>query len=53
MTLVGPVVGIDVPDIKLRWLLPFVWLLFESAKTASGVASRSATGARLVDSPAA
>ena len=40
MTLAGPVVGIDVPDIKLRWLLPFVWLLFESAKTAPGAASR-------------
>jgi hypothetical protein len=52
VTLVGPVVGIDVPDIKLRWLLPFVWLLFESAKTASRATSRSATGAQLVDSPA-
>ena len=52
VTLVGPAVGINAPDIKLRWLLPFVWLLFESAKAASGDASRSATGARLVDSPA-
>ena len=35
-TLAGPLVGIDVPDIKVRWLLPFVWLLFESVKPAVG-----------------
>jgi hypothetical protein len=52
VTLAGPTLGFDVPDIKLRWLLPFVWLLFESAKTASRATSRSATGAQLVDSPA-
>jgi hypothetical protein len=34
-TLVGPQMGIDVPDIKIRWLLPFVWLLFESIKPAA------------------
>jgi hypothetical protein len=33
-TFVGPQLGIDVPDIKLRWLLPFVWLAFESVKPA-------------------
>jgi hypothetical protein len=33
-TLVGPPLGIDVPDIKIRWLLPFIWLLFESIKPA-------------------
>ena len=33
-TLAGPLVGLDVPDIKIRWLLPFVWLLFESVKPA-------------------
>ena len=33
-TLVGPLMGIDVPDIKIRWLLPFLWLLFESIKPA-------------------
>ena len=27
ITIGGPVVGVDVADIKLRWLLPFVWLL--------------------------
>ena len=52
-TLVGPVFGIAVPDIKLRWLLPFVWLLFESAKAAPAIGRRPATGARLADSPAA
>ncbi len=35
-TLAGPLLGIDVPDIKLRWLLPFAWLLFESVKPAAG-----------------
>lgn len=35
VTLGGSVVGIDVPDIKLRWLLPFVWFAFESAKSAA------------------
>jgi hypothetical protein len=31
ITLAGPALGIAVPDIKLRWLLPFVWLLVASA----------------------
>ena len=53
MTLAGPVIGFDVPDIKLRWLLPFVWLLFESAKAAPGAASRSMRGASLAGSHAA
>lgn len=35
ITIGGPVLGVDVADIKLRWLLPFVWLLFESAKRAA------------------
>ena len=34
-TLAGPLLDVDVPDIKLRWLLPFVWLLFESVKPAA------------------
>lgn len=34
-TVGGPLIGIAVPDIKLRWLLPFVWLSFESAKPLS------------------
>ena len=33
VTIGGTVFGVDVADIKLRWLLPFVWLLFESAKS--------------------
>ena len=52
VTLAGPAVGIVLPDIKLRWLLPFVWLLAESAKAAPGVASRPAPGATLVEAPA-
>jgi hypothetical protein len=31
VTLAGPTLGIAVPDIKLRWLLPFAWLLVASA----------------------
>ena len=53
LTLAGPVIGFDVPDIKLRWLLPFVWLLFESAKAAPRTASRSMRGASLAGSHAA
>ena len=37
ITIGGPVFGVDVPDIKLRWLLPFVWLAFESAKSMAPV----------------
>ncbi len=36
--LVGPVVGLDVPSLKVLFLLPFVWLLFESAKRPSRTA---------------
>ena len=35
VTLSGTILGLDVMDIKLRWLLPFVWLLFESVKSAA------------------
>ena len=33
VTIGGTVFGVEVADIKLRWLLPFVWLLFESAES--------------------
>lgn len=36
----GPVVGLDVPSLKVLFLLPFVWLLFESAKPRSGTAPK-------------
>ena len=35
VTLSGTILGLDVMDIKLRWLLPFLWLLFESVKSAA------------------
>jgi hypothetical protein len=38
--LVGPVVGLDVPSLKVLFLLPFVWLLFESAKRRPGTTPR-------------
>ena len=41
ITIGGPVFGADVADIKLRWLLPFVWLLFESAKLGRAGPERS------------
>ena len=37
VTISGTVLGLDAMDIKLRWLLPFVWLLFESAKSAAPI----------------
>ncbi len=33
-TVGAPLLGIEMQDIKLRWLLPYVWLVFESAKPA-------------------
>jgi hypothetical protein len=40
VTVGGPLVGIAVPDIKLRWLLPYVWLIFECVKPATSRAVR-------------
>jgi hypothetical protein len=33
--LIGPVIGIEMSNPKIAFLLPFVWLLFESAKSAA------------------
>jgi hypothetical protein len=38
--LVGPALGLDVPSLKVLFLLPFVWLLFESATRRSGTMPR-------------
>jgi hypothetical protein len=46
VTVVGPAIGIAVPDVKLRWLLPFVWLLAEFAKPAGAPRAVDATPAR-------
>jgi hypothetical protein len=41
--LLGPVIGIDVGNPKFVFLLPFVWLLIESAKPAVRAEHRSAS----------
>jgi hypothetical protein len=38
--LVGPVIGIEVGTPKIAFLLPFVWLLLESAKAAPSLGGR-------------
>ena len=32
-TAVGLVIGLDIPNIKVAFLLPVIWLLFESLKS--------------------
>jgi hypothetical protein len=52
-TVGGTLGGIAVPDIKLRWLLPFVWLSFESAKSMRALSlARPASGQEFAESRA-
>jgi hypothetical protein len=49
ISLVGAVLSVDVPNLRLAFFLPFVWLLFEGAKRAApeGVGARPAEAEQL------
>ena len=49
ISLVGAVLAVDVPNLRLAFFLPFVWLLFEGAKRAApeGMGTRSAEAEQL------